>query len=83
MKVITTKKYNQFIDRINQLELELFENRMNLTTSNATVEAQMHTIKVLKKGIEEARNLRSVIDRLADIVLTKTLPTRKAKGQHV
>ena len=83
MKFSTDKDYNALIDRITELELKSFQTEMKLTMSNATIEAQMHTIKVLKKDIEEARNLRSVIDRLADIVLTKTLPTRKAKGQHV
>ena len=77
MKIITTKKYNQFIDRINQLELELLENEMNLTTSNATIEAQRDTISKLEGELKEARDLKSVLEELTKIVSPRCLPRRR------
>ena len=77
MKIITTKKYNQFIDRINQLELELLENEMNLTTSNATIEAQRDTISKLEGELKEARDLKSVLEELTKIVSPRYLPRRR------
>ena len=87
MKIITTKKYNQFIDRINQLELELLENKMNLTTSNATIEAhsnatieaQRDTISKLEGELKEARDLKSVLEELTKIVSPRCLPRRRKK----
>ena len=77
MKIITTKKYNQFIDRINQLELELLENEMNLTTSNATIEAQRDTISKLEGELKEARDLKSVLEVLTKIVSPRCLPRKR------
>ena len=74
MKIITTKKYNQFIDRINQLKLELFEKQMNC---NATIKAQRDTISKLEGELKEARDLKSVLEVLTKIVSPSCLPRKR------
>ena len=83
MKIITTKKYNQFIDRINQLELETLENKMNLTTSNATIEAQRDTISKLEGELKEARDLKSVLEKLTKTISPSCLPRKRKKMRIV